>query len=442
MTPVSAVPLIDALAGQFLNRHPDEAARVLQDLDVDAVAEVLAAAPAADAAAIVARLGPDVSQRALRRLPPRAIAGILAEADPGTAGNLLRRLSVEDRHAAVLEALPATRRRELQILVAYPENSAGSLMDPAAPVFREDARAVDVAAALREARRHADQVVTVVDAEGRLRGTLSTIGILLANPSARLAGLGIRAVPYVQEFAHRDEVAELIEERRVAVLPVVDLDERPVGLLSQRQLAAVAEQEVAADMQSMVGVSREERALSSVGFAVRKRLPWLQINLATAFLAAAVVGLFDETIAQFTVLAVLLPVVAGQSGNTGAQSLAVTMRGLALHEVGLRQWARIVMKESTVGLLNGIAVALVTMAGVYVWSGSLGLCAVIGSAMVISMAIAGIAGAGVPLVLQASGQDPAQSSSIILTTVTDVTGFFSFLGLATTFASWLPPNPP
>jgi magnesium transporter len=220
-------------------------------------------------------------------------------------------------------------------------------------------------------------------------------------------------------------------------MPVVDSHGRAVGVLRHRALAAVAEEDAVTDMQSMVGVSREERALSPVSFAVRKRLPWLQINLATAFLAASVVGFFEATIAQFTALAVLLPVVAGQSGNTGAQSLAVTMRGLTLHEIGLRQWMQVVGKESATGLLNGIAVAIVTMIGVYLWSGSPGLCAVIGLAMVTSMTIAGIAGASVPLVLSAIGQDPAQSSSIVLTTVTDIMGFFSFLGLATLFSSFL-----
>jgi magnesium transporter len=133
----------------------------------------------------------------------------------------------------------------------------------------------------------------------------------------------------------------------------------------------------------------------------------------------------------------LLPVVAGQSGNTGAQALAVTLRGLALREVSLRHWPQLVTKELMTGVLNGLAVAAVTCAGVYVWSGSAGLTAVIGLAMVVSMGIAGVAGAAIPVVLSAIGQDPAQSSSIILTTVTDIFGFFSFLGLATAFASAL-----
>jgi len=188
----------------------------------------------------------------------------------------------------------------------------------------------------------------------------------------------------------------------------------------------------------MVGASPEERALSRVSFAVRKRLPWLEINLATAFLAASVVGLFEETIARYTALAVLLPVVAGQSGNTGAQALAVIIRGLALREIRTGDWARVCLKELQVAVVNSLAVAATTSACVWAWSGSGGLALVIGLSMIASMAIAGLAGAGVPLVLTAVGQDPAQSSSIVLTTITDVTGFFSFLGIATLLSSMLP----
>ena len=187
----------------------------------------------------------------------------------------------------------------------------------------------------------------------------------------------------------------------------------------------------------MFGASRDEKALSKPGFAVRKRLPWLQINLVTAFLAAAVVGLFEDTIARYTALAILLPVVAGQSGNTGAQALAVVIRGLALREISSAHWPRVVLKETLVAAMNGVAVAMSTSLAVYIWSRSLGLTAVIGLAMVISMSIAGTAGAGIPLLLNKLGQDPAQSSSIILTTVTDVAGFFSFLGIATLFISML-----
>jgi len=212
---------------------------------------------------------------------------------------------------------------------------------------------------------------------------------------------------------------------------------RFIGVIRQSELMAAVEEETSLDIQTMVGASPDEKALSRPWFAVKKRLPWLQINLLTAFLAAAVVGMFESTIAKFTALAVLLPVVAGQSGNAGAQALAVTMRGLVLREISLRHWPAMVWKESATGLVNGVAVALTCGIGVYFWSGSLGLVYIIAIAMVVSMVAAGLAGALVPILLRRFGQDPATASSIILTTVTDVVGFFSFLGIATVFAGML-----
>jgi len=212
---------------------------------------------------------------------------------------------------------------------------------------------------------------------------------------------------------------------------VVDYDDRPVGVIRNDVLVAATQQEASADIQTMTGASKDERALSSATFAVKRRLVWLQINLATAFLASGVVAMFEGTIAKYTALAVLLPVVAGQSGNTGMQALAVTLRGLALREIRLRNWPRVAFKELGAGAINGLAVAVVTALGVYIWSHSGGLALIIGISMVGSMIIASIAGASVPMVLTWLGLDPAQSSSVVLTTVTDCGGFLSFLGLAT-----------
>jgi magnesium transporter len=237
--------------------------------------------------------------------------------------------------------------------------------------------------------------------------------------------------------ASREEIVETMAGGTTPSLAVVDFQGRLLGVLRYGTLMAAAESEASADIQTMVGASKEERALSPALFAVRKRLPWLQINLGTAFLAASVVGLFEETIEQVTALAILLPVVAGQSGNSGAQALAVTMRGLFLREIRVGSWPRVLLKELVVGALNGLAVALVCAVAVYLWSRSAGLSLVIGVAMVIAMVVAGLAGAAIPTILRALGQDPAQSSSIILTTVTDVAGFFTFLGLAQLFASML-----
>ena len=310
-------------------------------------------------------------------------------------------------------------------------------MDPRVMLLRGDTTVREALARIRSSRRRATRRLFVVDNMNRLEGQVDIQDVATASATTRLEEIQrpVRAV--VNAVAPREEVVEIIEQYKLTDLPVVDVDGRLIGVVRYRNLMAAAENEATVAMQTMVGVSKDEKALSNVSFAVRKRLPWLNINLVTAFLAAAVVGIFENTIAQFTALAVLLPVVAGQSGNTGAQALAVIMRGLALREIRLRHWQRVLFKETLAGLLNGVAIALVTGLGVLLWSQSWGLASVIAAAMVLSMALASLSGAAIPLLLTRLGQDPAQSASIILTTVTDVVGFFSFLGLATVFARFL-----
>ena len=371
----------------------------------------------------------------LSEVPGGLAAELLTALEPSPATALLMRLEDEDRNRLLAALSPGTRK-ELQRLMAYPAETAGRLMDPQVASFRPEMTAQRALSRLRRNAQKRTYNLFLTDSEGRLGGVVALQDLAVAKADVRLGDLA-RAAVSVNDTAARDEVVEILERDRLASLPVIDFEGRLLGVIRLDVLVSAVEREVSADMQSMVGASREERALSNVSFAVSKRLPWLQINLATAFLAASVVGLFEGTIARFTALAVLLPVVAGQSGNTGAQALAVAMRGLALREITLRHWPRLVAKELSVGALNGVAVALVTCIGVYFWSGSSGLTLVIGVAMVTSMAIAGVAGAAIPVILSAIGQDPAQSSSIILTTVTDVFGFFSFLGLATLLSGML-----
>jgi magnesium transporter len=278
--------------------------------------------------------------------------------------------------------------------------------------------------------------VFFTDEERRLTGTVSVQQLVFADPNASVETL-VQSAAAVQAIDPQEEIVEHFNKARLTSLPVVDFEGRLLGVIRYDTLAQTAKEDVAADMLSMVGASRQERALSPVSFAVKKRLPWLEINLATAFLAASVVGIFEGTIARFTQLAVLLPVVAGQAGNTGAQALAVTMRGLAMREIRIGQWPSVVRKEAGVALFNGIAVSLTTAGGVWLWSRSTGLALVIGTSMVMSMVAAGVAGVLVPTALTMVGQDPAQSSSIILTTVTDIVGFASFLGIATILSGML-----
>ena len=417
----------------FFAHHPAASIGPLEQMETAAQIEVLERQPVPAMLPVWERLSPDIGQKVLAALPAAVVTDTMRRLDPVRLAHLL--VGFDDDERERLLALVGDRiAKEVREALRYPPDRAGALMDPRARLFRESSTVAEVLARLREDRRPGRVGFFVVDSDNRLVGRVDMQDLALAE-SGEIVGDLVQAVEAVVEpMATREEVGEILEEHRLSDLAVVDLDGRLLGVIRHAAMVEAEKERASVGIQTMVGVSKDERATSSVSFAVRKRLPWLQINLVTAFIAAAVVGLFENTIAQYTALAVLLPVVAGQSGNTGAQALAVTMRGLALREIRAAQWPRVVFKETNVGFWNGVVVALTTSVGVMVWSGSWGLALIIAASMVLSMLIAGVAGAAIPIVLTVLGQDPAQSSSIVLTTITDVTGFFSFLGIATLLA--------
>ncbi len=432
----NAVGAASLLAEDFITSFTAEAVAQLDRVPPKEVAELVVSLPTRAGALLLDHLQTSTAAEVVRELDAASRRDLLAAADPLRSTAILARLEESER-AEILDQLEERTASEISSLLSYPSDSAGAIMDPRVPMMAGDRSVSD---ALAELRRHREQRIVniyVVDSDGVYVGRVTLQELAIAEPDDRLLDLVTGPLVSVQATGSQSEVMELLESHKILALPVVDFAGRLVGYIRNRSLLDVVEQEATADIQRMVGASSEERALSPVSFAVRKRLPWLEVNLLTAFLAASVVGLFEDTIARFTALAVLLPVVAGQSGNTGAQALAVTMRGLALREVRVRQWLRVASKEGRVAFFNGIAVAVSTAAAVYLWSRSPGLTLVIGISMILSMVAAGLSGAAIPMLLTALRQDPAQSSSIILTTVTDVVGFFSFLGIATLLSGML-----
>jgi magnesium transporter len=434
---VSAILPSRRMARAFADAYPEEVAATLEHVSAPEIARFLKPEPTSRAVAIVSRLTPTAAGEVLVAMGESKATAVLAALDPAPAAVVVATLE-EDEQTTLLAGLDNRASREVRSIMTYPGETAGALMDPrTGSLFRPESRVRDVVARLRRIRQQRVQDLFVVDAEGQLMGALKLNDVLLAAPMSTLASLIDHPPVTVAVTSGREEVVETLQNHNLTALPVVDFEGRLVGVIRQQGLLTAVGEEMSADLQTMVGVSKAERALSPPMFAVRKRLPWLQVNLLTAFVAASVVGLFEGTIARFTALAVLMPVVAGQSGNTGAQALAVTLRGLALREIRSRHWLRVVGKEAMVGATNGLAIAIFAGTGVLLWSGSPGLALVISAAMTMSMTIAAIAGAGIPLLLDAFDQDPAQSSTIFLTTITDVMGFFSFLGLATLLSSLL-----
>ena len=425
------------LITRFCQEAPHSAANRLETLSVEGAVKILNDVPDEIAAQVWSALSPYLAAEMIDLLPDATTLAMLSHIDPGRAASILAIVNT-DKKDTLLAGLESTLTREISELMAYPMDSAGALMDTRVLLFSAEMTVADAQQILR-ARKYDLPVyeLRIVDESQRLVSVVQLNKLALASPDQTLESIAGRVAVVVEPTASREEISEIMEEHRLEELTVVDFAGRIMGVIRHTTLIDVLKQDVSIDIQTMVGVSKDEQAFSSSFLAIRRRLPWMQINLLTAFAAAAVVGLFESTIAKFTALAVLLPVVAGQSGNAGAQALAITMRGLALREVRIRDWPKLVRKESVVGLWNGAAIAIVCGIAVYIWSGQVGLVLVIASSMILAMMVAGIAGVLVPIGLKRIGQDPAVASSIVLTTITDIAGFFSFLGIATLLSGLL-----
>jgi magnesium transporter len=422
-----------ALKEAYLLEQPAEAARLVEGLPNDALQEHFLHISPAALIPCLDFLSGSRAAAVFENLNEQQQQGVLADAPPRLALTLLAGMD-EVRREELLESQPEMARKDLRRLLEFDEDSAGWLLDRPYDTIRADMTVAEALDVIRRSGARRTRSLYVVDRSNRLVGKADMQAMAMAASDQRLSELLEDLEGSVLATAPRKEVVEQLEKFRVDSLPVTDVEGRLLGIVRYQRLFEAIESVATAGMQKMVGASADERALSSAMFSVKRRLPWLHINLLTAFLAAAVVGMFESLIAQFTALAVLLPVVAGQSGNAGSQALAVTMRGLALREIGTREWRRVLWKEVQVGMVDGVALAVTCGISVYIWSRSIGLAIVIAVAMVLSMIAAGISGAVVPIILTRLGQDPATASSIILTTVTDVSGFISFLGTATLLA--------
>lgn len=426
----------NALARAYLEIHPTDAARVLERFGPDEVAHILGRLTAEQAARVVEALdayfaasvfenvADERARETLRLMPPERAADVLFHLDEGKREALLAGMELAHAYRSLLSFDPET---------------AGGVMTPRVATVTVDLRVRDAVRRLREraARKFPVDYVYVVDHENRLMGVLMMRELVLQDPGTPVEQVMVRDVFAVPADLPVRDVIDKLREKRFIAIPVVDDQHRLLGVVKAEDLLSSLEQESYADIQKMFGAGGDEKAVWPVHWSVGKRLPWLTVNLATAFVAAGVVGLFEGVISQITVLAVLMPIVAGMGGNTGSQSLAVVLRGLALREIRLSDARRVLLRQGALGALNGVAIAVATGLLILLLHGNVGLAVVIALAMVANMLTASVAGAAIPMGLRALGFDPAQASSIFLTTVSDVVGFGTFLGLAALARGWI-----
>lgn len=427
---------VDLLCQQYVELFPTEAADVLQALPDEELLAESARLPIGSLIEIIDFLSPARTQLLFLELDSPKKVEVLLAAPPRVILKLLTTWNAEER-ANLLDVLDSGARKSIEAVLQFSPDSVAALMSSTAGTVYVE---MTVNEAIEQIRIESTDIALtqlVVDQNNRLLGRVTTHALALTKGDARIREIMEPVNRFVNVTDSHNTVIKILEESDIDVLPVLDEEQKLLGVVTQNKLTSVIQQDTQADLQRMVGVSTEERALSTGIRSIKHRLPWLYINLFTAFLAAAVVGVFENLVAQFTALAVLLPVVAGQSGNAGSQAMAVAIRGLALREISFRQWFVLSRKELVVGLINGFLIAVVCGLAVFLWQQSIGLSLIISISMVLALAVAGISGALVPILLARFGQDPATSSSIILTTITDVVGFFVFLGIATLLASYI-----
>ena len=382
-------------------------------------------------------LAPAEAADRLRGESDETAARALALLNPAEAADLLEHLPSERRDRIIASA-PDGRGEQWRIDLQYEENSVGRLMERATGVFRPETTVGEAIDRLRElVRRSFITYVFVTDAGDRLVGVLAFRELLFARPEQRLEEIMLRDPFSLRPETPLVDAMRTVVTRHYPAYPVTDASGRLVGMVRGQALFERQAYEISAQAGSMVGVEKEERVGTHWWRSFRFRHPWLQLNLLTAFVAAAVVGIFQGTVDRIVVLAAFLPVLAGQSGNSGCQALAVTLRGITLGDLRNVTTRRLVLKEAWVGVLNGFLVGLVAGVGMFFYARfqhapnpfMLGL--VVWFAMTASCAISGISGTMVPLILRRLGADPATASSIFLTTATDCCSMGLLLGLAT-----------
>jgi len=367
----------------------------------------------------------------VENLPNEQIAQAVQELDSDDAVYILEDLDQEDQDE-ILAQLPFTERIRLRRSLDYPEDSAGRRMQTefvAVPPFWTVGQTIDY---MREDSNLPESFsqIFVIDPTFRLLGTVDLDRILRTKRAVKIEEIMHETRHAIPATMDQEEAAHEFEQYDLLSAAVVDENDRLVGVLTIDDVVDVIQEEAEEDLMRLGGVGDEELS-DSVLATSRSRIPWLMVNLFMAFLAASVIGLFDGTIQQIVALAVLMPIVAGMGGNAGSQTMTVTVRALATRDLDIYNAGRIIRREIGVGLINGIIFA--TLIGIVAgfWFSDPNLGGIIAVAMVINLLVAALAGILVPLLLDKAGADPAVSSAVFVTTITDVVGFFAFLGLAT-----------
>ncbi|MGE4193231.1 MAG: magnesium transporter [Pseudodesulfovibrio sp.] len=423
----------EALSGvEIESQHPADAAETIEGLDIADQVKFIKQLPIKDAADSIAEMDGHDQKALISSLNRGLAARIVEEMAPDDATDLLEGLN-EDLQRALLSRVTAEDRAELKTLLTFDPDTAGGVMNTEVVILDQDLTADEAVAKIREEveDKEIPYYAYLVDKKDRLVGVLSLRDLMLAKRGSLLKDLvKTQNLITVGYNIDKEEVAHLIAHYNFLALPVVDFGNRLLGVVTVDDVIDIIHEEASEDMQAMVGAGADETSDSPWLYSVRMRLPWLILNVIFSAVSAWVVHLFEGNITQMAVLAVLMPVVANQAGNTGQQALAVMIRQLAMERFDRKRAWLAVVRELRIGLLNGMIISTLVFCAVLLVTHKLLLALVMGAALGVDMLLGAFAGASIPLLLKEMGRDPAQASSIFLTTITDSMGFLVLLGLA------------
>ncbi len=410
--------------------HPADVADLMGFLTAEYREEIIPHLDPETLAEVISELEDNIREEVLEAAPVETLAKVLEELDSDDAADVVDDLDKRKR-AQVLAAMPATDRAALETALAYPDETAGRLMQReflAAPQFWTVGQTIDHVRAATDDLPELFFDVYVIDPAYKPVGAVPVSTLLRTKRDTRLDEI-MEPVNEIAVDQDQEDVGYIFDKYHLISAPVVDDGGRLVGQITVDDIVGVIAEETEEDILALAGVSDAGRDASVWGIA-RSRVPWLVVNTATAALAVSVINAFQDEITRLATLAVLMPMVASLGGNAGAQTLAVAVRAMASRELNAANATRIVFREMGVGLLNGLTLAVLMVVAVYVWLGDWKMCLTVALALIINLFVASLAGILVPLALDRLGRDPAVSSSVFVTFVTDFMGFLSFLGLA------------
>lgn len=414
---------------------PVELAHFIDRLDVEKGREVLRLVTDEIATDIISEMDPEASAEIFELMREPRAARILQELDPDDATDLVAELQDKKREDLLSKMEPESAEAVKELL-NYDADSAGGVMTPDVCAIHDHVLVDEAITAIRDQASELETVyyIYVVNDAEELVGVVSMKDLIVSAP--RTAVSEIMKTQILGKLApdtDKEQAANLMAEYNLIALPVVDANNKLVGIVTHDDVIDIIHAEATEDIQKLVGAGADETIHDDVAYSLRKRHIWLQVNLLTVAMAAGVVWIFEDQIAKYTFLAVFMPIIAATGGNTGAQTLAVVIRSLALEDIHKSDKVRLYCKELLKGLINGLGVGTIGGTLAFILEKELKVSAVVFTAMTLTMSISGFCGAFIPLFLKRVGLDPAQSSSIFLTTITDITGFFIFLSLG----SWI-----